>query len=118
MGSAFVEYVVRDLLSELDGVQSRAMFGGWGIYQHGVMFAIVVDDELYFKTGDSNRADYEKAGSEPFTYTSKNRSKPVVMSYWKVPANVLDDRFEILRWAQRSCLAALKGKKKSVPGKG
>ena len=115
--SAFVEYVVHDLLSELDGVQSRAMFGGYGIYRNGAIFAIVVDDELYFKVGPANRSEYEEAGSEPFTYRSKNRRKPVAMSYWKVPAHILEDRPEIARWAEKACQAALKVKKENVPGR-
>ena len=79
------------------------MFGGYGIYQEDRMFAIIVDDQLYFKVGDKNRKDYEKLGSEPFTYRSRNRT--VKMSYWEVPAEVLDDRTEITRWAQKAVQA-------------
>ena len=31
---------------------------------------------------------------------AKGRAKPIVMSYWEVPAQVMDDREEIVRWAQ------------------
>ncbi len=98
--SAFVDYVVQDLFSELDGVRSRAMFGGHGIYKNDVMFAIIVDDELYFKADATNRMDFEKHGSRYFTYES--RGKPVTMSYREVPAEVMDDRPEIMRWAKKS----------------
>jgi len=98
--SAFVDYVVQDLLSEMDSVRSRAMFGGYGIYKENVMFAIIVEDELYFKVDETNREEFEKRGSRPFTYES--RGKTVTMSYWEVPAEVMDDPQEIRRWAEIS----------------
>ena len=76
------------------------MFGGWGVYKDGVIFAIIVDDQLYFKVDDSNKSRYEKRGSRPFTYAL--RGKLIAMSYWEVPAEVIDDRDEIKRWAEES----------------
>ena len=98
--SDFADYVTQDLLAGLPGVRARAMFGGYGVYQDDVMFAIIVDDTLYFKVDDSNRKKYEKLGSKPFVY--KSRGKRVTMSYWELPAEAMDDRSEILRWAERS----------------
>jgi DNA transformation protein len=98
-----IDYIVEDLLSGVEGIRSRAMFGGHGIYQDELFFAIVVDDEIYFKVDDTNRPDYEKAESEPFAYEVSGRKKPVVMSYWKVPADILEDRqaLAILRSRKR-----------------
>ena len=70
------------------------------MYQYDMFFAIVIDDELYFKVGDGNRADYESAESEPFVYEGKN--KPVTMSYWKVPEEVLEDPDEIRSWIEKA----------------
>ena len=98
--SAFVDYVVQDLLAGLRGIQARAMFGGWGVYKDGSIFAIIVDDQLYFKVDDTNQSQYKKRGSKPFTYES--RGKSIAMSYWEVPADVIDDREEIVRWAEES----------------
>ena len=100
--SDFVEYVVKDLLSELCGVTSRAMFGGYGLYKDGVIFGIVADDELYFKVGTANRKKYETAGSKPLTYDTKKR-KNIALSYWEVPADVMDDREATACWAEESC---------------
>lgn len=99
--SDFVQYVVEDLLSGVKGVSARAMFGGHGVYRDGVIFGIVVDDVLYFKVGKTNLKQYEAAGSSPFTYLAKGRKK-VAMSYWEVPANVLDDRTALAEWALQS----------------
>ena len=111
MKSDFVDYVVYDLLSGVEGVSARAMFGGHGVYKDGIFFAVLAEDELYFKVDDANRRDYEKAGSEPFTYEVSGRKKPVVMSYWKVPADVLEDRQALARWAEKSFLVARKLKR-------
>jgi len=73
----FVEYITEDLLAELKGVTSRAMFGGYGIYKDGIIFGIIVDDELYFKVDDTNREEYEKMGSSPFVYRTKEGKEAV-----------------------------------------
>ncbi len=48
-------------------VSDRGMFGGRvGLYCDGRFFALIGDDIPYFKVVDSNRADFEKAGMDPF----------------------------------------------------
>ncbi len=51
------DYVI-DQMRKISAVTSRAMFGGYAVYSNGLAFAILDDDHLYFKTNDSNRADY------------------------------------------------------------
>jgi DNA transformation protein len=79
------------------------MFGGIGIYSGDAFFAILAADELFFKVDDSNRAAYEAAGSEPFKPVLE---RPVSMSYWRVPLEVLEDPHELADWARRALLAA------------
>lgn len=105
---AYCDYVL-DLLSHVDGVSSRGMFGGFGLYKGGVMFALIADDVLYYKVGQSNQADYEDAGSEPFTYSGKN--KPIQMSYWQVPEDVMEDADALRDWTLKAFDVALKAKK-------
>ena len=101
MKSTFVEYVVEDLLGEVKGVRARAMFGGYGLYKDDIFFAIIVDDELYYKVGASTQKEYERRGSTPFQYLRKDK-KAVSMSYWKLPADVMDDRQELLEWTDKA----------------
>ena len=115
--SDFVDYVVHDLLSGLKDIRSRAMFGGHGIYKEDVIFAILVDNRLYFKVDETNKKDYEKKGSKPFTYRSSGRD-PVSMSYWEVPAEILEDREEINRWAEKSYRINLKLKQNNKKNSG
>ena len=85
---AFVEYVIE----QLDGagrITHKAMFGGYGIWESGDMFALVSSDStLYFKVDDETRPRYAEAGSEQF----------MTMPYWSVPADLLEDRGELLDW--------------------
>lgn len=87
---SFHDYVVHDLLGNISGIASRAMFGGWGIYKSKLIFGIIAGGELYFKVGIENRSEFERMGSHPFVYTG--HKKPVTMSYWLVPEDVLEDR--------------------------
>lgn len=47
--SSFKDYIVEDVLGHIDGISSRAMFGGWGIYLDKVIVGIIAEGELYLK---------------------------------------------------------------------
>ena len=109
----FVEHVC-DLLAPLGEVRPRAMFGGHGIYIDGVFCAIVASDTLYFKVDDGNRADFEALGAGPF---KPFEEKGMVMSYYEVPAEVLDDRHAVVDWGRSAIEAARRsGTKKREMG--
>jgi len=94
----YLEYLL-DLLEDWGGVTTRKMFGGAGLYKNGRMFGLVADDVLYLKVNDSNREQYEKAGSRPFKpYPGKH----VTMSYWEVPAEIMEDSQLLTLWSERS----------------
>jgi DNA transformation protein len=96
---------VLEQLSGADGISSRRMFGGFGLYRNDVFFAIISDDTLFFKVSDSSRADYETRGMARFR---PYRDKPQVsMSYYEVPADVIEDAEECVRWAMRAVAASV-----------
>ena len=99
--TSFHDYIIYDLLKDIPGITSRSMFGGWGVYKDGVIFAILVEGELYFKTDDTSRADFEKAGSHPFTYSRKD-SKRVALSYWSLPLEVMENKKMLYQYIERS----------------
>lgn len=101
----FVEHVC-DLLAPLGSVRSRRMFGGHGIYVEEVFMAIVAFDTLWFKVDDVNRPDYEREGSRAFRPWE---DRDTVMSYWEVPADVIEDRSRIVDWGRKSVDAARRG---------
>jgi DNA transformation protein and related proteins len=114
MESDFVATVL-DLLSRWGGVSARRMFGGYGIYRQGLMFALVADDVLYLKVDDANRSAYQKAGMGPFTYDGKN--KTVTLPYWEAPSELFDDADAMIEWAKGAFAAALRARKPEKPAK-
>ncbi|HEX2113982.1 MAG TPA: TfoX/Sxy family protein [Alphaproteobacteria bacterium] len=112
--SDFVATVL-DLLSRWGGVSARRMFGGYGIYRQGLMFALVADDVLYMKVDDQNRPAFQEAGMGPFTYDGK--SKTVTLPYWEAPSELFDDADAMIAWAKDAFAAALRARKPAKSGK-
>jgi len=94
---------VLDQLAGIAQLRSRAMFGGVGLYSGERFFGVLAADELFFKVDDSNRGAYEAAGSEPFRPLA---DRPLSMSYWRVPADVLEDPAELVTWARQAIRVA------------
>lgn len=83
------------------------MFGGYGFYYQGVFFALIADGKLYFKVGDSNRKEFEAYHCLPFIYTG-HKGKDVTMSYYELPADIMDDKTLILEWVEKSAALGVK----------
>src|SRR5690349_4790260 len=107
--NGYRDYVL-DLLAPFGPIRARAMFGGHGIYKDGIFFALIAEDILYFKVDDQNRPAYQAAGSKPFTYEGKN-GKPIAMSYWELPVDVLEDHDHLGQWVNEAVAAARRSKK-------
>ncbi len=108
--SAFVEFVL-DMLTPLGGASARRMFGGHGFFRDGAMFGLVAGDTLYFKVGDCNRADFEKAAAPPFVYHRSGRE--IALSYREVPPDAMDDPELLSAWARKALDAAREAKGKA-----
>jgi DNA transformation protein len=113
--SEFVDYLVEQL-APLGEVSAKSMFGGWGIYHEGRMFALVADDTLYIKVDDTNRADFERENLRPFRYDRTDKTV-AVMSYYEPPAAAIDDRDLLCAWARKGVEAAARAamKKRAKP---
>jgi DNA transformation protein len=100
----FVTYVV-DQLAATATVVSRRMFGGVGLYANELFFGLIAEDALYFKVDDSNRPDYVSRGSKPFRPRAR-APDAYSMSYFEVPADVIEDTDELGRWARKALSVA------------
>jgi len=117
MASEFVRHIL-DLGRTYGPLTSKSMFGGHGIYAGEQILGLVVDDRLYLKVDDGNRAEFEAVGSQPFTYMHKAKNEPVKMSYWEAPAAAIDDGDELARWLGSAAGAAARAKtKKKAPAR-
>jgi DNA transformation protein len=105
----FLNYIT-DLLDPIEGITSRAMFGGYGIYKDGLIFAIIDDNELYLKGVGKAVIVFENAGSEQFSYQGKKGI--VKMCYWKVPSDIIDDKEKLIHWASIAIESAKEDKRK------
>ncbi|MFZ5790768.1 MAG: TfoX/Sxy family protein [Pseudomonadota bacterium] len=103
MAGSFADYLM-DELAALGNASLRVMFGGHGLYLGGVMIGILFDDVLYLKVGPRNRADFEAAGSEPFTYERQGRR--VALSFWRTPDEVIEDGEALRAWILKARDAA------------
>jgi DNA transformation protein len=103
--SDFIPFV-QELLEDWASVSARRMFGGYGLYHEGLMFAIVMEQRLYLKVDEVNRPEFEALGLAPFTYAMKGRD--VALSYWAAPDAIFDEPSVAVRWARSAWDAALR----------
>ena len=100
--SGFREFVLEQLAG-VRGLRARAMFGGVGLYAGDAFFGILAADTLYLKVDDGNRGQYEAEGMHAFKPFA---DRPMSMSYYQVPARVLEDGEALTAWARASVRAA------------
>lgn len=98
--SDFIAELVRTL-TPLGDVRPRSMFGGHGLFLEGTMFALITKaDDLYFRTDDGNRPDYETQGLKKFGK----------MPYHMPPKDALTDWPSIETWARGAVDASIRAK--------
>lgn len=112
----FHEHVMTDLFGGMPAITSRAMFGGWGIYKNGVIFAIIADGVLYFRVDDATQPFFAAKGSRPFVYTMPN-GRTMTMAYWELPEDVAVDRQELLHWIDDAVAASKRAKQHPIKRK-
>ena len=105
----FLAFVL-DQLRGLPGVESRAMFGGHGLYQGPDFFGIVHRGRLYFRVSDATRPDYEARGAAAF----RPGPSQTLKRYYEVPADVLEDAAEAVRWARAAVAAGVLSRKRAA----
>ncbi|OGZ06072.1 MAG: hypothetical protein A2845_01500 [Candidatus Lloydbacteria bacterium RIFCSPHIGHO2_01_FULL_49_22] len=107
--SEFHDFIVHDLMGHIPGITSCAMFGGYGVYLDGVIFALVLNGVLYFKVDGVNQSQYEKYGSTPFVYKAKG--KKVTLSYFTLPEEIMENPDLLSIWIEDAVDASLLAKK-------
>ena len=102
VSAGYLAYVC-DQIGQVKPVVARSLFGGVGLHVEGWFVALIDDDTLYFKVDRQNIRDYLKAGMEPFQPFGEG-SKP--MRYFELPADVLENTFELEIWLRKALEAA------------
>lgn len=89
VGAAAADRLLEDL-APLGAVTAKKMFGGYGLFNDGVMFVIVDSaGEAYLRADAATSPTFEAAGS----------GKHSRMPYWQISAAVLADPDQLLEWA-------------------
>lgn len=89
---SFVEFV-EDQLRTLPEIRSRAMFGGHGVYQGDVFFAIIHRGRLYFRTTPQTAKAYIDLAMNPFKG---------LKNYYEVPVDIVEDDSKLVAWAREA----------------
>jgi len=88
--------VVLDQLQQLEDVEARQMFGGYGLYRDETFFGIVHQGRLYFKTDGTTLGEYRKRK------VNRPNAKQTLKSYYQVPADIIEDVDRIAEWARQA----------------
>lgn len=109
----YLEFL-REWLSPLGVIASRAMFGGHCLYCDGLTFALVAGNTVYLKADAESKGMFVEAGLGPF---QPFPDKPEVMQYYQAPPAFFDNEDEMLCWGRLAVEAARrardrKGKRK------
>jgi len=107
---AFAQYVVESM-SGLGAVQARPMFGGFGVYLDGLMFALLLDDLVYIKVDEASVGRFQARGLAPFQYEA--RGKVSALKYYQLPDEAYDDREAMVEWARLGVDAAIRQRDKA-----
>jgi DNA transformation protein and related proteins len=109
---------IHELFAQFGPVTVRRMFSGAGVFRDGLMFGLIIRDVIYLKVDDTNKAEFEREGSTPFTYTRGRTSghpSQHALPYWRLPERLYDDPDELAAWARRAFAVA--ERKKFATGK-
>ncbi|HKU89118.1 MAG TPA: TfoX/Sxy family protein, partial [Steroidobacteraceae bacterium] len=86
-------------------VSTRRMFGGVGLYSRELFFGLIDDDTLFFKTDESNAAEYQARNMPRFMPPANRPVSP--MGYHQVPADIIEDGELLVAWARKAVTVAL-----------
>lgn len=110
----FVNYL-DDLFTVVPGTSIRKMFGGVGIFRHGLMYALAMSDgRIAMKADEVNVPDFRAEGCTEWTYEMRSGPKKS-MGYWYMPERLVDDEDEFRRWALAAFDAAVRADARKPP---
>ena len=101
----YVAHIV-DLLQFFGPVESKSLFGGFGVFLEGLMFGLIAGNELYLKVDGQNRQDYKDLGLQAFSF--RKNGKQFKMSYYQTPQEAMEDAELLSVWASNAYGAAMR----------
>jgi DNA transformation protein len=105
---------VEEALAPLGRVTMRRMMGGATLYLNGNVFAILDEEQIWFKSDAEADAVWDAQGCERFTVAFKD-GRAETMNYRRGPLDVYDDPEAMQRWAALAVEASLRAASKKRP---
>ncbi|MGK5040420.1 TfoX/Sxy family protein [Janthinobacterium sp. GB1R12] len=99
-----------DQMAGVGSISAKKMFGEYGLYCEGKMFAIVADDQLFIKPTEAGRA-WISALCTPQEAPPYPQAKP----YFLIDGELWDEREWLTQLAQRTAAELPLPKPKPVP---
>jgi DNA transformation protein len=106
VSSDYLQFILEQLHG-LGQVHARRMFGAAGLYCDEIFFGIISEDTLYLRVDEASRPDYTSRGMQAFRPYAERPE--VSMTYFEVPADVLEDAAELLTWSRRALASRAAG---------
>ncbi|MCF6321769.1 MAG: TfoX/Sxy family protein [Rhizobiaceae bacterium] len=107
---------LEDMFSIVPDTTIRKMFGGVGVFRHGLMYALATSDgRISMKADEQTISDFEAEGCEEWRYIRKS-GKSSTMGYWYIPERLSDDGDALLEWSLKAFDVALRADQKKTPG--
>ena len=103
--SAFADFVLEQM-ADIPDVAKRSMFGGFGIYRSGLMFALIANEQLYFKADEMLAQEFTAMDLPPVVYTGKSGS--TARKYHLAPEAVFEEAEQMARWSDKAYQCAVR----------
>jgi DNA transformation protein len=107
---------VREALEPLGTVTLRPMMGAAVLYLDGTVFAVLDEEDIWFKGDAESAAIWDEAGCDRFTFTGSD-GRVETMNYRRAPTDVHDDAEAMQHWAGLAQAAGLRAAAKKRPKK-
>lgn len=102
----YADYVL-EFLRPIGPLQTSRFFGGVGVSNGFVQFAMIMGNTLFFSVNEDTRKKYERVGMQPFSYMTK-RGRIEVRRYFELPEDVLTDPEQLRLWANEAMCVSVK----------
>lgn len=114
----FKEFLI-ELFEPVGSVAFKNMYGGTGIFKHGLMFGLVMDDRVALKVDGETEQDFIDEGMEQWTYSREGdkSDRKRNFGYWYMPERLLEDSEELHGWAMKAFDVAVRADMKKPPSK-
>lgn len=87
-------------MAGIPGIRYKAMFGGFGFYRNDLMFALVDEEQLYFKANDFLADEFIALNLPAFVFQSKGKS--MALKYYQAPEQVFEDVEQMQAWSEKA----------------